>query len=102
MWKNYAQNGKLLETGPYHQGMKNGKWSFYNERNKLARVQNFKDDIQDGAFVEYYPNGKKNYQGAFSDREKIGIWSWWDTTGKLVRRVEYHKNKIVRVLVGER
>ena len=39
---------------------------------------NYKNDILDGEYVFYYPNGVVKEEGLFSDGQKVGEWKTYD------------------------
>ena len=90
------QNGKPFEVGKYIWGKKNGKWSFYNERGNKIREQNFKNDVAEGKFTEFYASGKKQVEGSYRNRLKDGTWSYWDRNGKLLYQVVFKNGKEIK------
>mgnify|MGYP003506416922 CR=1 FL=1 len=81
---------------------KNGKWKFYDQRGALQRVQSFTDDIPNGKWISYYPNGKKQNEGSYSMLKKEGIWSFYDENGDVTYRVEYTNGEISKTLIDKR
>lgn len=53
----YYQNGKKQTEGNFLQGLKNGRFYYWNEDGKAESSYSFYNDSLDGLCLEWYPNG---------------------------------------------
>ena len=44
----------------------NGEWKYYYQNGKLKESVHFKNNVEDGIFVEYHENGNKKDKGTYS------------------------------------
>lgn len=63
--KDYTKNGKVIMTGHYFRGEKNGP------------------------FVTYFANGKKESEGAFEDNVRVGVWHYFYPNGSPKQEVSF-------------
>lgn len=64
--KTYFKNGTLESEGQYDEAVTmSGEWKYYYQNGKIEEIVNFKNNIEDGAFVEYYENGNKKAEGTY-------------------------------------
>lgn len=100
-------NGTVRATGKMRDGVKSGKWKYYNEYGVLTEESEYSDGKTDGKVTTYYgsglkyaeyfmkegdyngkyinfwPNGKKKSEGYYVDDEKVGEWLRFYPNGKL-------------------
>lgn len=96
IWMNYNERGELVSLESYKNDKLNGKKINYYLMDQLETgelhilsVTNYRDDIRDGAFKEYYPNGKMKMSGNYVNGLRTGDWLEYYSTGKEMSRVRY-------------
>jgi len=57
--KVYGFNKTLLVQGDYQNNKKTGTWNFYNSEGIITKTMTYKEDIEKGPYIIYYPNGSK-------------------------------------------
>lgn len=63
--KDFTKDAKLLMTGTYATGKRNG------------------------TFVSYYRNGKKESEGAYQENQRVGVWQYYHPNGELKHEVGF-------------
>jgi len=91
--KNDVQNGTTkawwINSHPKYRGymkngLRNGKWHFYFEKNgELSSSGKYLNGKKNGVWKELWPNGKKKSSGDYQNGKKIGRWVTRDSTGRL-------------------
>ncbi len=96
IWMNYNERGELVSGESYKNDKLNGKKITYylndqleNGELKVLSVTIFKDDIRDGVFKEYYPNGTMKMSGNYVNGLRTGEWVEYYNTGQVMSRVLY-------------
>ena len=51
----YHSNGKVESNGHYIQNKKSGEWNYWNENGDLIKLEQFKNGLHHGVYIEYYP-----------------------------------------------
>lgn len=85
----YASTGKLMETGMFVNGLKNGKWTRYNEAGIVIGLAQFNLGKKDGTWIVWDDNGKKRFEMNYHNGEKTGVWYNWDEAGQVVSTKDY-------------
>ncbi|PZR03072.1 MAG: toxin-antitoxin system YwqK family antitoxin, partial [Flavobacterium psychrophilum] len=49
----------------------------------------YKNGINEGESIEYYPDGKLKEKGTFKDDLATGTWEYYDSNGNLSRKEPY-------------
>jgi antitoxin component YwqK of YwqJK toxin-antitoxin module len=86
-----------VEQGKYVKNKKSGEWTFYNERGVMIRKQSFLNDVPDGQWVEFYPNGNKHSEGCYKQLVKTGAWVYYTEKGAVIRKMTYKNGKVSKV-----
>ncbi len=139
----YYQNGNVASRGKYINQLKEGTWHFFSvltsgvligdeeylndKRNGLSRkffpdsiiaeVINFKNDIKDGEWIKYHPDGSVNFRttyingklngkfeaffaggkpevlGRYKNDLRDGVWLIYNKNGSQRFRIEYSEGK---------
>lgn len=55
----------------------------------LRNIENFKDNVRSGEYVEYSRKGSMISKGQFKNWEKTGIWSYYDDKGKADKHIHW-------------
>ncbi|RYF96256.1 MAG: toxin-antitoxin system YwqK family antitoxin, partial [Chitinophagaceae bacterium] len=69
--------------------VKNGPYKLYHRRNMLAMEGRFSEDLQEGLWKYYYPNGQLKDSGIMINNVMIDNWKSWDEKGNLIASVSY-------------
>jgi antitoxin component YwqK of YwqJK toxin-antitoxin module len=96
VWMNYSERGELVSAESYKNDKLNGKKVNYYLNDQLEAgslnvlsVTFFVDDIREGAFKEFYPNGKMKISGTYVKGLRTGEWVEYYNTGQTMSRVRY-------------
>jgi antitoxin component YwqK of YwqJK toxin-antitoxin module len=87
----YYKNKKVQKVGEYKEGEMNGKWTYYYETGIVWSDGFFKKGKSDGKRTTFFPNGKTRYVAFYQENKRVGAWQFYDTTGKLIKTVDYSK-----------
>jgi len=79
----YRTTGNKSLEGRYKDGLRNGKWSWWNEENKMDSSGTYKDGKKDGKWTYWYENSNKKSEGKFEQGYKIGNWQFWEENGRI-------------------
>ena len=77
----YRTTGNKSLEGRYKDGLRNGKWSWWNEDNKMDSSGTYKDGNQNRKWTYWYENGEKWKEGPYKDGKSDGLWTYWDNDG---------------------
>lgn len=118
VWTYFDELGTLISRETYKSGKKNGTSYVYFPEGDISEQKNFKDDLQDGPFVDYfdaknaksrgtyvkgklegrvsyyYPNGVEVAAGFYKNGEKNGPWIYKTQSGK-IREKELYKSGVL-------
>lgn len=84
----YENETKKLE-GEYANEQRTGHWMAWYENGKLWSEGEYKDGKRNGPGVVYHDNGKRYIESVYTNDEKTGKWRFYDTTGTLVKEVDF-------------
>ncbi|NER11318.1 MORN repeat variant [Muriicola jejuensis] len=83
-------NGKYLSIQEYKNGIGNGTWVNYYENGNLKEIGTYRDNRVEGPIRQYHENGKLKAEGMYAHwRRKVGLWKFYDLQGKLLRTITY-------------
>jgi len=85
----YYENSKKKMEGGYKDLQRNGQWKAWYEDGTIWSEGGYKDGKRDGLGIAYHENGKKYIEGMYRNDERIGVWRFYDTTGFLVKEVNF-------------
>jgi antitoxin component YwqK of YwqJK toxin-antitoxin module len=90
----FYPNGQKKMEGEYNQdNKKHGRWIYWREDGKKWSEGYFNEGKDDGMRRTWHENGGKHYEGRYDNGTRIGTWRFWDETGKLVKEIDYDKEK---------
>jgi antitoxin component YwqK of YwqJK toxin-antitoxin module len=92
-YQKYNADGSLLLEGPIIDDVREGLWISYYPNGKVWSKTTFKGGISDGESISYYQNGHIRYSGYYKVGEKTGEWQMFDSTGTLVKKVDLDSKK---------
>jgi sulfatase modifying factor 1 len=78
----FYENGTEKLNGRYRNGIKNGKWTWWNEDGGTNSTGSYKNGLQNGIWKYYYENGQKESEGTFKDGKRVGLWTYWFEDGR--------------------
>jgi antitoxin component YwqK of YwqJK toxin-antitoxin module len=83
-------NGNYLSIQEYKNGIGNGKWVNYYDDGTLKEVGTYIDNRVEGPIEMYHPNGQLKAKGTYKHwRKKVGLWIYYDTNGTLIKQANY-------------
>lgn len=95
----FDANGILTKSFSWENGFKNGIYQLNNFAGKPLLQQEYKNDILDGACINFYENGTKKLKGYFKNDMPIGEWILWDLSGNLNSKLNVdNKDEKQRIL----
>jgi len=92
--KSFVKNRlKMLIT--YKKGDRNGPFiSYYDNGNIEVEGNYYNGYCQKGEWLYYYKNGIIESKGNYDCDKQIGIWEYCDTTGVLIKTVDFDSDKL--------
>lgn len=69
--------GQISMTGYTIDGKKEGVFKFFDESGRLTHETNFKNDLEDGLSINYYPSGNTESKKRFVRGYKLGIQEYY-------------------------
>jgi len=89
-WKWWNEDGGLDSTGSYKKGLMHGKWTSWYKNGIKSTEQTWKNGVEEGLFTRWYENGlqasEKTYKGGYLISQSINgnRWSFFSSDGKLI------------------
>lgn len=118
VWTYYDETGTLISREKYVMGKKEGTSYVYFPDGTISEERNFKNDLQDGPFKQYfdgkklrssgnylkgnfegrvcyyYPNGIEAGAGYYVNGQKNGPWIYKSSEGKITEKELYIKGQL--------
>ncbi|GEM_PF-120530 len=92
--KIYDDEGKeILQITTYENGKRNGQF-FKSLQSYGYYTTNYKDDVLEGDYKEYYPTKKIRQSGKYVNGNKEGIWTLYHNSGKIAQEFTYEKDEL--------
>jgi antitoxin component YwqK of YwqJK toxin-antitoxin module len=90
----YRTTGNKSLEGRYKDGLRNGKWSWWNVDNKMDSSGTYKDGNLNGKWTYWNENGQKRSEKKYKDGVPDGKWTEWSggEAGAYVIPLPYHKS----------
>ena len=76
-----TENGDTLAYGEFVQGRREGPWIFKQGNHRI--VGGFTDDLMDGTWKHFFPDGKPSFEGSFSQGVPFGKHKAYRNDGAL-------------------
>ena len=76
-------NGQKKLNGRYRNGIKNGKWTWWNEDNGTDSTGSYRNGIKNGKWTKYHENGQIDAQVRFKDGKQDGLLTAWYEDGSV-------------------
>ncbi|EOG6905666.1 toxin-antitoxin system YwqK family antitoxin [Flavobacterium psychrophilum] len=89
-----SSNIETIECIQYYiHGKRDGTWNWFYEDGKIRTEQNFKNNLENGKKIEYYPNQQKQEESTFINDKKQGLYSMWFKNGQLQYTCQFNLDK---------
>ncbi len=85
----YYENKQKKMEGAYKETQRDGQWKAWYENGTLWSEGEYKDGKRNGMGTAYHENGKKYIEGLYRDDARVGAWRFYDTTGVLLKEVNF-------------
>jgi len=83
-WNFYNMDGLFLSTETWVMGKKEGKAIVYHPGTKQpASITNFKNNLEEGPYVEYYLDGQKKMEATYVAGNMEGTATWYFADGRI-------------------
>jgi hypothetical protein len=74
--------GKLIESGAFSNGEKDGEWTTYNPKGKIIRKLKYQKGKIDGPVDLFYADGTPKLTASFFNGSPNGEWTYYTSKGK--------------------
>ncbi len=98
IWLNFGPSQRISNTETYKNGKLEGRKIIYYVPEELAdksqipaSVANYKNDLLDGEYTEYFDGKNVKVKGAYFQNKKDGLWTHYHTSGKPMMVIRYQK-----------
>lgn len=107
----FFENGNLESEGQYDAAvMMSGEWKYYYQNGKVREIVNFKNNVEDGVFKEFYDNGNIKAEGTYipvsfgEDMEGVeqGELKEYNKEGELVTKKNCESGKCTTIWEAEK
>jgi antitoxin component YwqK of YwqJK toxin-antitoxin module len=85
----YYENKQKKMEGTYNDLQRDGQWKAWYENGTIWSEGEYKNGKRNGMGIAYHENGKKYIEGLYRDDKRIGAWRFYDTTGVLLKEVNF-------------
>jgi antitoxin component YwqK of YwqJK toxin-antitoxin module len=85
-------NGKYLSIQEYKNGIGNGTWVNYYENGELKEIGTYRDNRVEGPITQFHKNGSIKAKGTYAHwRKKVGTWKYYSKEGLLEKTESYEQ-----------
>ncbi len=85
----YYENKQKKMEGSYKNLQRDGLWKAWYENGIIWSEGEYKDGKRNGKGISYHENGKKYIEGIYRDDMRVGPWHFYDTSGILLKEVNF-------------
>jgi antitoxin component YwqK of YwqJK toxin-antitoxin module len=85
----YYENKQKKMEGEFKDLQRDGQWKAWYEDGTIWSEGEYKDGKRNGLGIAYHENGKKYIEGMYRDDMRVGPWRFYDTTGVLIKEVNF-------------
>lgn len=87
----YNEDGSKDVEGYYTNNAMSGEWIYYfnTPKNSIKERVHFKDNMENGSFKEFYPNGTLYAEGNYVDEKEQGWVTVYDSSGHAIQKIMY-------------
>ncbi|SRX73407.1 toxin-antitoxin system YwqK family antitoxin [Aequorivita antarctica] len=93
-WKYYGNDGNLTAKGTYENDLTQGVYTAYYPNGTKEWLGNYKNDTLVGYYANYHKNGKIDNQGGYKNGLQQGEWRFYYVDGSLKSINFYHKDEL--------
>lgn len=84
---------KIVETGSFKNGKKDGEWITYSPKGTVIRKINYTNGLLNGSSEIFYGDGKKKLSASFNEGKQNGKWTYFTANGKIFIEGNYNNGK---------
>lgn len=88
-------NGQKQSEGQHKDGMRTGRWTFYDANGVKTGETEFERNDYHGQRVEFYPNGAKKLEQTWVKGKREGVEAFYAEDGRKVSEARYSGDKKV-------
>jgi hypothetical protein len=92
----FWSNGQKQAEGQYDEGMRAGKWVFFDESGVRTGETVFRMGDYDGLRVEFFPNGQKKLEETYAMGRRQGAQVMYDLSGKVQSKLDFIDDRPVQ------
>lgn len=86
------------EEGNFKNGMKDGVWKYFNvHTGKMVFEGSFFEDLENGKFRFWYPDGKIYEEGNYVLGKRESVWKKYNELGEVIITYDYTNNKETKI-----
>ena len=85
----YYDSGAIWIEGPVKNDLRNGEWTSYFPDGKVQSTGVYKDGLRIGKAQIFHENGRLWMDGYYKDDERCGEWVFYDEQGYEIERRDY-------------
>ena len=78
-----AADGQILYVATYTEDVLDGLWILYYPNGKVKERGAFRAGVREGPWAAWYDNGARRYEGTYVDDQPDGHWMEWCPDGRL-------------------
>ena len=99
--KNYYENGQLLSSINYRDGVRNGQFSYFGAQGQLITEGNYQEGKLANVWTTYHDNGQVKRQGLYkyhvnkTTETQEGTWTSYYENGALASEIFYKDGRPV-------
>jgi antitoxin component YwqK of YwqJK toxin-antitoxin module/peroxiredoxin len=84
-----AAPAKGAAEGPLEDDLQQGEWSFWHPNGQLEARGGYVSDERDGPWTHWYEDGTLRMRGEYRGERQEGLWEFWHPNGQPSCRGEY-------------
>ncbi len=98
LYKSYFPDGTIESEGLYRENKMTGTWKFYYQDppGQIKEAVTFKNNIENGPFIEYHENGIMAAEGVYVDEQQHGEVKVYTKKGELHKRILYEMDRVMK------
>lgn len=85
----YYETGIMMMEGPVKNDLRDGEWTSYFPDGKVQSTGIYQDGVRTGKALVYHENGHLWMDGFYKNDQKSGLWIYYDEQGYEFQRVDY-------------
>lgn len=92
------ETGIVKFKGFFRFGKRHGQWMSFYPSGLAWSEMHYDKGLREGPNIAYYNGGGKRYEGFYKNDMRDSTWCYYDSIGKMIEKVEFKNNKIVKNL----